>query len=227
MQWYGAICIVKVFLLSEREISPNYTDIFLDFVHGFGSYVKGLPKTKRCNSVAVTVSVRIRCICETALTLSFKNIHAESCWIFFLNQLFQKKILYYHSVNSLDPDKPNVLSGLIWVQSVCKWVSKTSVDIVCKQCYNWSGSKLLDSLIVELFLKIFYVLLYEPAHEITMLIACADPDSLVRGGPKQTTLFLVDGMERGSKCHFWAIIGPPAKPHLKGVSMAGRWWLAW
>ena len=39
-------CIVKVFLLSEREISPNYTGIFLDFVHGFGSYVKGLPKTK-------------------------------------------------------------------------------------------------------------------------------------------------------------------------------------
>ena len=56
-----------VFLLSEREISQNYTGIFLDFVHGFGSYVKGLPKTKRCNSVAVTVSVRIRCICETAL----------------------------------------------------------------------------------------------------------------------------------------------------------------
>ena len=67
MQWHGTICIVKVFLLSEREISRNYTGIFLDFVHGFGSYVKGLPKTKRCNSVAVTVSVRIRCICETAL----------------------------------------------------------------------------------------------------------------------------------------------------------------
>ena len=48
----------KVFLLSKREISPNYTSIFLDFVHGFGSYVNGLPKTKRCNSVAVTVSVR-------------------------------------------------------------------------------------------------------------------------------------------------------------------------
>ena len=47
-----------VFLLSEREISPNYTGIFIDFVHGFGSYVKGLPKTKRCNSVGVTVSVR-------------------------------------------------------------------------------------------------------------------------------------------------------------------------
>ena len=37
-------------------MSPNYTGIFLDFVHGFGSYVKGLPKTKRCDSVAVTVS---------------------------------------------------------------------------------------------------------------------------------------------------------------------------
>ena len=54
------VCIVKVFLLSEREISPNYTGIFLHFVHGFGAYVKGLPKTKRCNSVAVTVSVRFR-----------------------------------------------------------------------------------------------------------------------------------------------------------------------
>ena len=29
--------------------------------------MKGLPKTKQYNSVAVTVSVRIRCICETAL----------------------------------------------------------------------------------------------------------------------------------------------------------------
>ena len=57
MQWHGTICIVKVFLLSEREISPNYAGIFLDFVHGFGSYVKGLLKTKQYNSVAVTVSV--------------------------------------------------------------------------------------------------------------------------------------------------------------------------
>ena len=30
-QWHGTICIVKEFLLSEREISPNYTGIFLDF----------------------------------------------------------------------------------------------------------------------------------------------------------------------------------------------------
>ena len=60
MQWHETICIVKVFLLSERKISPKCTGIFLHFVHGFGSYVKGLPKTKRCNSVAVTVSVRFR-----------------------------------------------------------------------------------------------------------------------------------------------------------------------
>ena len=46
MQCHGTICFVKVFLLSEREISPNYTGIFLDFVHGFGSYVKSLPKRK-------------------------------------------------------------------------------------------------------------------------------------------------------------------------------------
>ena len=69
MQWHGKICILNVFLLSEREISPNYAGIFLDLVHEFGSYVKGLPKMKRCNSVAFTVSVRIQCVCETALSL--------------------------------------------------------------------------------------------------------------------------------------------------------------
>ena len=60
MQWHETICIVKVFRLSEREISPKYTGIFLHFVHGFGSYMKGLSKTKPCNLVAVTVSVRFR-----------------------------------------------------------------------------------------------------------------------------------------------------------------------
>ena len=40
MQWHGTNCIVKVFLLSERETSPNYTGIFIDFVHGFGSLWK-------------------------------------------------------------------------------------------------------------------------------------------------------------------------------------------
>ena len=75
-QWHGTICIVKEFLLSEREISQNYTGIFLNFVHGFGSYVKGLPKTIRCNSVVVMVLVR--CICETALTETFNNIIAKN-----------------------------------------------------------------------------------------------------------------------------------------------------
>ena len=64
VQWHGTVCILNVFLLSEREISPNYANIFLDFVHGFGSYVKGLPKT------TVKVSVWIRCICETALRVT-------------------------------------------------------------------------------------------------------------------------------------------------------------
>ena len=59
-------------------MSPNYTGILSDFVHGFGSYVKGLPKTKRCNSVAIAVSVRIRWICETALIVNQFVNHASS-----------------------------------------------------------------------------------------------------------------------------------------------------
>ena len=55
------------FCYLRGKLVQIYAGIFLDFVHGFGLYVKGLPKTKRCDSVAVTVSVRIRCICETAL----------------------------------------------------------------------------------------------------------------------------------------------------------------
>ena len=85
MQWCGTICILNVFLLFERKISPNYAGIFLDFVHGFGSYVKGLPKTKQCNSVAVTVYVRIRCICETALRQEVK-----------FNFFLVHKANYYH-----------------------------------------------------------------------------------------------------------------------------------
>ena len=80
MQWNGTVCILNVFLLSEREISPNYADIFLDFVHGFSSYVKGLPKTNRCNSVAVKVSVRIRCICETAFTTNTSLNFYKKAW---------------------------------------------------------------------------------------------------------------------------------------------------
>ena len=61
---------------------------------------------------------------------------------------------------------------------------------------------------------------------------CADPESFFRGGPTLTTfffllffLFSVDGMERGSKCHYkWAIIGPPVKRHWNGGSLACRYW---
>ena len=68
---------------------------------------------------------------------------------------------------------------------------------------------------------------------------CADPVSFVRGGPTLTQVFclfvfclfgfflggggLVEGMGRGPKCHLkWAIIGPPAKRHFNGVSLAWR-----
>ena len=51
MQWHGTICISNVFLLSEREISPNYAGIFLDFVHGFGPYVKGKVCRKRNDAI--------------------------------------------------------------------------------------------------------------------------------------------------------------------------------
>ena len=52
--------------------------------------------------------------------------------------------------------------------------------------------------------------------------SCADPASFVRGGPnlKSFFFFLVD-----EGIHYnWAIISPPAKRHLKGVSLVGRWW---
>ena len=105
MQWHGTICIVKVFLLSEREISPNYKGNFLDFVHRFGSYVKGLPKTKRCNSVAVTVSVQIRCICETALKVSCQFIIGFfSIEHFYLFSNWNKKLNHFSWVNCIDQD---------------------------------------------------------------------------------------------------------------------------
>ena len=45
--------------------------------------------------------------------------------------------------------------------------------------------------------------------------SCADPESFVRGSPTLTFfVFLVDGIERGPKCHKkWTIIGLPAKCH--------------
>ena len=57
---------------------------------------------------------------------------------------------------------------------------------------------------------------------------CADPESFVRGGPNLITFFCFFFSwwgDRGSKYRYkWAIIGPPAKRHLNGVSLAGRWW---
>ena len=38
-QCHGTICIVKVFLLSERGINRNYTGIFLDFFNRFNRKV--------------------------------------------------------------------------------------------------------------------------------------------------------------------------------------------
>ena len=56
MEYYQEVCRITRFV-------SNYTCIFFDFVRGFASYVKGLPKTNGCNSV----SVRIRFLCEMAL----------------------------------------------------------------------------------------------------------------------------------------------------------------
>ena len=109
MQGHGTICIVKVFLLSEREISQNYTGVFLDFVYGFGLYVKGLPKTKRYNSEAVTVSVRIRCICETALIL-------KSSLILFIQET-PKRV---HLQTVMTQMKCSIMLHFIWVYTVCK-----------------------------------------------------------------------------------------------------------
>ena len=49
---------------------------------------------------------------------------------------------------------------------------------------------------------------------------CADPEKSFRGDPTLPSFFKVD---EGSKYHFKrALIGPPAKRHLNGVSLACR-----
>ena len=59
----------------------------------------------------------------------------------------------------------------------------------------------------------------------SVLMACADPESFSRGDPTLTTFFLVDdGREDPNTTLSGAIIGPPAKRHFNGVSLAGRWW---
>ena len=66
-------------------------------------------------------------------------------------------------------------------------------------------------------------------YEKRCVITCADPESFVRGGPNLITFFFFFFFsclgERGSEYHYkWAIISPPAKRHINGVSLAGRWW---
>ena len=60
MEQYQEVCRIT------RSVS-NYACISVDFVHGFNSYVKSLPKTKLCNAVAI--SVRFGSIHETALMI--------------------------------------------------------------------------------------------------------------------------------------------------------------
>ena len=46
---------------------------------------------KRCNSVAVTVSVRIRCICETALTsIALNDVDVRGGNV--INRLYEKSV---------------------------------------------------------------------------------------------------------------------------------------
>ena len=53
--------------------------------------------------------------------------------------------------------------------------------------------------------------------------ASADPESFVRGGPTLARFFfLVEEGRADSGNQKWAIIGPPAKRHLNGVSLAGQ-----
>ena len=59
---------------------------------------------------------------------------------------------------------------------------------------------------------------------------CADPESFSEGVQHWQrffslfSFFSVDGMERGSKCHYkWSIIGMPAKRHWNGGSLACRY----
>ena len=54
-----------------------------------------------------------------------------------------------------------------------------------------------------------------------------DPEGFVREAPTLTTFFFSFWFMRGSKIPLYyerAIIGPPAKRHFNGVSLACRWW---
>ena len=55
--------------------------------------------------------------------------------------------------------------------------------------------------------------------------SCADPESFDRGVHFWQCFFFSCWGERRSKYHYKrAIIGPPAKRHLNGASLACRWW---
>ena len=64
-------------------------------------------------------------------------------------------------------------------------------------------------------------------YPLTFCVAYAE--SFVRGGPNLIDFFLKFSFSWwgniGSKYHYkWAIFCPPAKRHLNGVLLAGRWW---
>ena len=60
-------------------------------------------------------------------------------------------------------------------------------------------------------------------HKCQTQLPCADPESFVRGGPTLTTFFF-EGKEDPNKYYYKrAIIDPPSKHHLNGVSLTGRY----
>ena len=67
MEQYQEVCRIT------RSV-PNYTCVFLDFLRGFSSYVKGLPKWND----AIRFWFQFLCICEMALTkekqTSYENL---------------------------------------------------------------------------------------------------------------------------------------------------------
>ena len=66
---------------------------------------------------------------------------------------------------------------------------------------------------------------YKLLKVISWHITSTDPESFVRGDRTQLWQLYFLMRERGSYYHLkWTIIGPPAKGHLNGVSLVGRWW---
>ena len=64
-------------------------------------------------------------------------------------------------------------------------------------------------------------------YKMKTQIAWAGQDCFYRGGLTLTTFFFFFSVDerRGLEYHYKrAIIGPPGKRHLNGVSLAGRWW---